>query len=119
MSVKMSFGSSLKDFSRDVAKFSKQTQKEVEDIIAKTTKEVARDARIRTPVDTGRLARAWKFKVKGLDGEIFNPVPYAIFIEFGTIFIAPFHMLTMALRRGQNRLKRKLKALERKMPRKF
>ena len=46
---------------------------------------LAREARERTPVDTGRLRAGWYVAETGaLSAEVRNPVAYASFVEFDT-----------------------------------
>lgn len=45
---------------------------------------VERSAREKAPKDTGTLRRSIRSKVEGLEGIIYTPLEYAIYIEYGT-----------------------------------
>lgn len=45
---------------------------------------IERQAKLETPVSTGRLRSGFRIKVRGLQGTIFNRVKYALFVHEGT-----------------------------------
>lgn len=51
----------------------------------------------RTPVDTSRLKNSWKLKLEGNGIRINNDTPYAGFVEFGTVKMAPRLMMTSSM----------------------
>lgn len=67
-----------------------------------TAQLVISEARVLTPVDTGRLINGWVQKeIKNSSVIIGNRVEYAPYIEFGTKYIAGRHMLEQALMKMQ------------------
>ena len=72
----------------------KQLNAALKKIAANCPKEIARFMRMeaelvkgrvkaKTPVDTGRLRNSWTSTVSGNTAEIFTPVEYAPYVEFG------------------------------------
>jgi hypothetical protein len=51
----------------------------------------------RTPVDSGHLQNSWGFVEKATDLEIYNTMPYASSVEFGTDKMAPRGMMQSTL----------------------
>jgi hypothetical protein len=51
----------------------------------------------RTPVITGMLKGGWGFTMKATDIEIYNTQPYASFVEYGTVTMAPRGMMRVTL----------------------
>lgn len=55
--------------------------------------EFKRRVEARTPVDTGALQRGWGFTPTATDIEVYNVMPYASWVEYGTPKMAPRGML--------------------------
>lgn len=123
MSVKFSWGNSIKAFQNFTDDFGDDVQEQVNEIVRKTAKEVIAEVKRRTPVRSGRLRNGWKKessnKNNKLTIEILNRVPNAIYVEKGTRYQVPTNMLSITIARARQRLKRRLKNLSRKMARKF
>jgi len=121
--VKVSFGNTVREFQSLTKNTSKNVQKEIEALVRKTALEVVRDVKRFTPVRTGALRDAWKFQKRGSGRntryEISNSKKYATYIENGTRYIVPRRMLARALSLGENRLRKRLKQLERRIAKDF
>jgi len=71
--------------------------------IGEISDQVADDLRGRTPVETGRLREGWQVGRGDRDGEreVTNDVPYARYVEFGTIHMAAEPMIGPVLAEGR------------------
>ena len=59
-------------------------EKKIEKGLAQACALIERSAKQKAPKDTGALARSITSEVNGTEGEVFTPLEYALFIEFGT-----------------------------------
>lgn len=57
--------------------------KEIARFMASEAEKVKGRVKAKTPVDTGRLRNSWTSTVSGNTAEIFTPVEYAPYVEFG------------------------------------
>lgn len=57
--------------------------KEIARFMASEAEKVKGRVKNKTPVDTGRLRQSWTSTVSGNTAEIFTPVEYAPYVEFG------------------------------------
>ena len=57
--------------------------KEIARFMAQEAERVKGRIKNKTPVDTGRLRNSWTSTVSGTTAEIFTPVEYAPYVEFG------------------------------------
>lgn len=100
--------------------------KEIEDGLKKSIVIVEREAKrsITTgrtrAIDTGRLRASHFSRVKGLTGEIFPTVNYAIFVHEGTRFMRSRPWLEKAARNARNDVKKELqKSINRALEKAF
>ncbi len=77
--------------------FSNSLDDELSKVLELAGAEVVKRTQRRTPVRTGRLRDGWDFKVNDAVLEISNDVPYAVYVEYGTPFMAPRGALTTTL----------------------
>lgn len=59
-------------------------EKKIEKGLAQACALIERSAKQKAPKDTGALARSITSEVDGTEGEVFTPLEYAPFVEFGT-----------------------------------
>ena len=59
-------------------------EKKIEKGLAQACALIERSAKQKAPKDTGALARSITSEVNGTEGEVFTPLEYAPFVEFGT-----------------------------------
>lgn len=116
--MSMNWGNTVANFVKTVNATSKDMQKDIQQVVDRTAKDVERMVKANTPVDSGRLRRGWRSTATGKGSKrivrISNSVPYAKMVENGTRKMAPRRMLARAYVRGQRLLKRRLTALGRK-----
>ena len=74
--------------------------KKLETIPNNIAKSVKSDSEEVTPVRTGRLQKGYFIEPSnkiGDDAKVINDVPYAVYVEFGTIHMAPRAMMQQAV----------------------
>ena len=124
--IALTIGNTVKSFPALYENKSRKVQKKVRNILNKTINEVLRE--LRTPNDvesdknyidrTGKLRGGWrKRRLKGYKYRISNRTKYASFIENGTRYITERRMLHRALYNARFRLRRRLRALDKKVKR--
>ena len=76
----------------------KQAPKALNGLALKTAEHLSREARERSPTDTGLLKASWEAQETGvLTAIVKNPTHYASFVEFGTRFMDGQKFLTTAI----------------------
>jgi hypothetical protein len=65
--------------------FERRVRSRVTSAVKLAIQDVTSEARVKSPVDTGRLSANWRSRFDGTSGEIINATPYAAYQEFGTI----------------------------------
>ena len=68
----------LDKLARALGEYPKLSARETQDAINKSLLTIERKAKIKTPVDTGRLRGGYRLSFGLLKGTIFNPVKYAV-----------------------------------------
>lgn len=76
----------------------------VEREIEASARRIQAGAMVRTPVKTGLLRRSWQTRRVPNGWEVFNPVSYAVYVEYGTRYVGPRGMLTQAVAQERPRL---------------
>jgi HK97 gp10 family phage protein len=75
--------------------------------------ETQNDAKSASPVDTGALRSGWQMrergKTNGIEVEVFNVVPYAGYVEYGTRKQRAQPMLRPAVNKAVAKLKTKIR----------
>ena len=121
--VKITFGDTVRNFQDLVRSTSKQVQKDIEEAVILTAKEVLTDVKRFTPKRSGRLRAAWTSSKSGHRSRtrvtIANATSYANYVENGTRYMAPRRMLRRAVRRGNMKLVKRLREIRAKASRNF
>lgn len=68
----------LDKLAKNLAKYPKESAKNIQQAITASIFQVERKAKPKTPVDTGRLRAGYRHKFGFLTGTLFNPVKYAL-----------------------------------------
>lgn len=120
-SVALTFGDTVKSFPRLANSTSRKVQKAVRAILERTANEVVRNLKVpgRDYNDrTFNLRRSWRRRrSRGFKYRVFNNAEYASFIENGTYRIEARKMLHREIYNARARLRRRLRALDRKVER--
>jgi len=66
-------------------------------VVAKAAADIEAGAKTRARVDTGAMKNGWQTRGTRLEREVFNPVHYAVFHEFGTRHMSAQPMVIPAL----------------------
>jgi HK97 gp10 family phage protein len=119
----LSWGNSFIRFDNLTKETVKDLKKDIQNIVTDTGTHVKRKARLYTPVDTGLLRSSWKKKSSGSGFKrkvvISNDVFYGVFVEFGTIRMAPRRMLKRAVMSANRYMIVRMGRLKMKMARNF
>lgn len=87
-------------------KKAERLSRDLDTIVAKTAKDIERDAAMNTPVRTGFLRDGWQSDETGKwEWTVKDDVEYANFVEFGTINMGGRFMLTGACERNWPNMK--------------
>jgi len=101
-------------------KLSDDIKKEINQSIVKAGTNTQKEAKLRVPVRTGALRNSIMMQInEGIKGSISVTVgaymPYASFVEYGTIYQRPKPYLMPAYEKAKRELEQKLKEIERKI----
>lgn len=101
------------DFNDSVDKHLKNLSEQVYKDVVAAGQEVRNGAVKKTPVDTGNLRAGWQARQKrttrGGEVTVFNEVPYAGFVEYGTRYQAAKPMLRPSVAEVLEKLKQKFR----------
>jgi HK97 gp10 family phage protein len=91
--------------------------KEARKAVAITALNIEREAKHRSPVDTGRLRASIRHQIdpNGLEGQVLTDVDYAPYMEFGTSRTAPQPFLNPAADLEQPEFVKRLEAIGQKL----
>lgn len=104
----------------DSSKFERSAKKYLDDIaeqifkdLAGAGQEIRNYSALKSPVDTGALRAGWQTRSRrtpnGGEVEVFNPVPYAGFVEYGTRRQRAQPMLRPAINKVLPKLKERIR----------
>lgn len=98
----------LKELQRDIDEAMKDLPPGLQGAMQKATLVVEREAKIRAPVDTGRLRASIASEVRaiggGVQGIVGSVVEYAPYVELGTKYMRPRPYLGAALEAKMNEI---------------
>ena len=80
-------------FRRKMQEISREIGERSKDVISKVSEEALDNIKENTPVDTGNLVNGWQMEVTGSSVLIYNNVPYATHVEYGTPYTSPVNMM--------------------------
>ena len=86
----------------------KETEREVGKAIKKAVYKVNEKAKRKSPVDTGLLRTSMTAEPRGMEGEIYAGVHYAIYVHEGTRFMRKRPFLANAVKESERDIERYL-----------
>lgn len=113
--------SELRKLVKNINRYGKHIEKQVQDEITYTAQEIRGDSINRVPVDTGRLKKSAFVNMKrnGLGAEIGHRTNYAAFVEFGTTKQKPQPYLMPAFETNTKQMMTRIKKILRNRKNKF
>lgn len=94
------------------AKIGAQLEPRTNEVVVTTAFEISTEAKERSRVKTGTMKRGWYTRhISRTRSKVANPVPYAIFNEFGTAHMAAQPMIVPAVEHARPRFLARLRGI--------